>query len=279
MPTNKTYLTLSATLLAFYMHAATADFAADAETILNWGETTYPQFLTKPAKTQILPPWRYRFYQPGIYVGVNEQDNWVYVLSGALGPSPVKFETTGALLAKINAPSSSEACDSRQAPPGISYSMSGNTVKVTTNGQCIVVPKTPFCTPSSPTATNISALQNVVSSSTAIQGIKYNAPGLESIFDTIFNSAKDIKSCIIHAPQNYTDMKIDLDACFDMTENFKSMPPNPMITLDSKVTMTVKSNTVIQKVADCFKTDATVISNAVTNELWIKQNGTFVPVK
>jgi hypothetical protein len=32
-------------------------------------------------------------------------------------------------------------------------------------------------------------------------------------------------------------------------------------------------------VADCFKTDASFVNNAVTGEAWAKQNGTFVKIK
>lgn len=103
MKFTKTYLTLFSALLTLNLSDAGADFNADIESILNWGEKTYPQYLTNHDNTKILDQWHYRFYAATrLYAGINSQDKGVYVLSGVPGSQPWLFGSVTDLLKTVN---------------------------------------------------------------------------------------------------------------------------------------------------------------------------------
>lgn len=54
------------------------------ECLLDWGERTYASFLTPPALSQSLAPYRYRSYAADLYVGVSSSDRQVVLLQAGV---------------------------------------------------------------------------------------------------------------------------------------------------------------------------------------------------
>lgn len=283
MKLSKTYLALSAALFVLNFPHAMADFNADVEIILNWGEKTFPQYLPVHDETKTLDIWRYRYYKAtNLYVGANTQDNGIYVLSGAPGAQPGRFGLVADVLKTINN-SASQACDQTQLPPGFSYSQSGNVVNVTTNGQCVVAPKKPICTPTG-TANGLSVLSTANITKYELHGITFNDPKLKDFIEPEIQKATKVQSCIINAPETYVSQQINLDLCLDVTDqlsSFEAMLAN-IATVTKPVTMTLQGNvinetTVNGQAVDCFTSTASNIVNALTKEVWIKDaDGNFV---
>jgi len=69
------------------------------ETILNWAEVQFPQYFPQKQLTQSFGPWQYRYYpSTGIYAGINNDDNGVYVLGGEFGQTPLFVDTKKTIL-------------------------------------------------------------------------------------------------------------------------------------------------------------------------------------
>jgi hypothetical protein len=82
---------------------ALADLASDTEKLLNWAETTYPQYFPSHKTTKTAGEWIYREYSElGIYAGVNKNDNNVYVLGGPWN-NPTVVGSLAALMTIVNA--------------------------------------------------------------------------------------------------------------------------------------------------------------------------------
>ena len=157
---------------------------------------------------------------------------------------------------------------------------SGNVVNITTNGQCIVLPtgNTNFCgAPAQSAATGISVLSNTNVTSSEIQGIVIDIPGILNPFESAAASISNSKFCVINAPQELTNQIVNTNICFDMTDQFGSLPATPGVTITPPITFTMVSTTTNQVAPDCFATDATVISDAFTDESWVRgADGNFV---
>ncbi len=86
----------------------TVNLSNEADIIFNWAEQDYPQYFPSHETTQISDPWFYRYYQQtNTYVGVNNQDNGVYVLGGTFGPTPLLVNTVANLVKVANVDPSS----------------------------------------------------------------------------------------------------------------------------------------------------------------------------
>jgi hypothetical protein len=264
---------------------AFADRASDTETLFNWAEKNFPQYFPSHDTTKPFSPWAFRFYvQTGIYLGLND-NNGVYVLGGAFGNSPYYIDTLANLLKLAIPPTSGggAACDTSQAPAGFSYTQSGNTVNVTTNGRCVVPPTTALCNAAAAAqATGVSVLGNVTVNTFTMSGFKILIPGFPNPFDSVAKGIANGKSCIRNAPaQGYSSLVVNVDTCYDLTSTLgtsaKSIPG--VLEVTPPVTMAVKEQIVNQAVNDCFATDATTVFDAFTQEAWIKQNGAFVKIK
>ncbi|MCG7755071.1 MAG: hypothetical protein LZF63_00205 [Nitrosomonas sp.] len=60
------------------------------EIIFDWAESTYPHYFPSHEETQFLTPWSYRYYPATeIYLGINGDNNGIYVLGSTFGSSPV----------------------------------------------------------------------------------------------------------------------------------------------------------------------------------------------
>jgi hypothetical protein len=266
-------------------HFASADTAGDAETLLNWAENTYREFFPSHQATQSIEPWLFRHYpEVGIYAGVNKTDSGVYVLGGPWGNNPTFIDSLPNMITHIansGGNGSIPACNTANVPDGLVYTQSGNVVNVTTNGQCIPLPtNSNLCEPPrQAVATGISLLTTSNGTPPDIKGITISIPGIPNPFQSLASDFSNIKHCTINAPAESANLIITSDVCYDMTSAFEGQFGSiPGMTITPPITMAIKNTVTSQTVADCFATDASSISDTFTNEVWVKQNGSFVKV-
>ena len=266
------------------IHFASADTASDTEMLLNWAENTYPEYFPNHQVTKNVDPWLFRFYpDKGIYAGVNKNDNSAYVMGGPWGNIPTLVDTLPNLINQIvnsGGNTNIPACNAANLPAGFIYTQNGNIVNITTSGQCIpVIPNNNLCeAPRHNTATGISVLTGSTVVSSEIKGVSINIPGIPDPFQSIDDFA-NTKYCTINVPNERANLIINSDVCYDMTALFNDQFQNiPGITVTPPITLAIKDTSTSQIVTDCFSTDAETIFDAFTNELWSKQNGTFVKV-
>lgn len=278
-------LSICTVILVGNSHFAAADTASDTEILLTWAENTYPQLFPSHQVTQKIEPWLYRYYpESQIYAGVNKSDNTVYVLGGIFGNTPAKIDTLANVISQINSSGgngSIAACDASKIPTGISYSQSGNVVTITSNGSCIPAPdlsNTNLCqTPRQATASNTSVLGSNTVTSSEIKGLAINIPGLPDPIKTIVDAAANVKHCTMNAPVDTANMVVNSDLCLDITSAVTALVANfPGVAMTPPVNYFTKGTYTNQIVADCFATDATTVSDAVTGEVWIRRDdGSF----
>lgn len=259
-----------------------ADITTDTEKLLNWAENTYPDFFPNHQVTQSIEPWLYRYYpDTGIYAGVNKSDNSVYVLGGPYGTVPTRIAGLPELISGIvdtGGNSSIPACNTANAPAGMSFSQSGNVVNVTTGGACIPLPaNNNFCsTRRQSTATGISVITSTAVVSAPINGITIDIPGIPNPFQSAAEGFANSKHCTIHVPADDVNLIINTNVCFDITLALSGITDVPGVTITPPVTLALNSTTTNQVVPNCFATDANSIYNAVTNESWKNVGGRFV---
>lgn len=266
------------------MPSALADTASDAEKLLNWAQNSYKELFPSIQSTQTLEPWLYRYYpETGIYAGVNKNDNDVYVLGGRFGGAPQKVGSLAALIAQVDSSGGDTGvpgCDTSKIPAGITASQSGDVVTVTTNGKCISMPEdSNICKfPQQPTATNISVLGINSVTDSRITGVSVGSG--PDIFQQIVDMAANVKTCTINAPAESQKLTVNSDLCLDITSAVEDLGSEmPGLTITPPVQYFMKGTFATQIVADCFKTDATVITDAFTGEIWTQQNGQLVKIK
>lgn len=264
---------------------ASADINSDTETLLNWAENTYSDLFPSHQVTQNIDPWLYRFYpETGIYAGVNRGDNSAYVLGGPYGPTPTRIAALPELIAQIidsGGNSSIPGCDTTNAPPGFSYTQSGNVVNIDTGGNCVALPtNNNYCsTPQQPTATGISVLTTSTTNSSSFNGLTIDIPNFPNPFQSFANSFSNSKHCTVNVPVDTVNLIVNSDVCFDITSSIGSeFQGLPGVTVKPPVTIDLNTTSTNNPVSDCFATDADSIYDTVTNESWIKQNGTFVKI-
>jgi hypothetical protein len=291
---NQTARKLTNTALAMLLLAASqgqADTSSDAEKLLDWAEKTFPQYFSVHKSTLTSGPWIYRNYsEKGILAGVNKDDLKVYVMGGSFGTSPTVVGSLADLMGQVNGTTAGgsadafKACDAATVPAGMTVSQSGNVVTVKTNG-CIAIPTdTSFCDISDLTykkeATGISIYSTTkFLSPPVLKGITYGDNYKSLIEDSLGKASDNSGYCIINAPREmeanlYT---VNLDACYDMTSTFaafKDIPSIPgaptLITVTPPVTYSLKTSSTMKQVSDCFTQGAGVVTNYLTEEVWVK---------
>ncbi len=279
MKTIKHYLTLSAAVaLALHAAHAAADFASDADTALNWGEKSFPQFLPSHESSQNFDVWRFRFYkQTNLIVGINSQDNGVYTMINSPGQKPAFFAKLADVLKNISA-GNDQVCDQAQSAAGFSFTTAGDTTKISTNGQCVKVPKGAICAPPA-TATGISVLSKNDIKNFSFQGLKFKEENLGKVVEPTIKDAVNVQTCIKNAPEKFAKQKFELDVCLDVSDQMKDFSAfESFFTVTPPVTITMQGN-MLNELADpqdCFKTDAKIVYDALTKETWTKVNGQFV---
>lgn len=265
---------LLALFLAGHVQLAAADTVSDTETVLNWAERNFPDLFPSHQITQSFENWLFRHYpETGIYAGIHTQEVAGYVMGGAFGNEPVRIGPLPELLQEVansGGNGSIAACDTSKAPEGIIYRQNGNVVDVSTNG-CIVLPEDDdgiLCEPpqsTSPTGIHLLTTSTVLASS--FSGITIDNPLFSSILDQIRGTSK---VCIINAPAENTDLIVNFDVCYDMTAQFQEFIGSPGITINPPVTQATKGSSQMQRVSDCLATDADVVTDAFTNETWVR---------
>jgi hypothetical protein len=285
----KLFFTVLVISLTVIVQPIQADVVSDSEQIMNDAQQVYPRFFPPSQATQVSAPYLYRFYSStGIYLGINQNDSGVYVLGGSFGNTPVYINTTANVITLLKSQigsgsndSRSTICDTRDIPTGFSYRHEGNTTYVTTNGQCLVLPKNSnSCKPKAetnnsgtPIATGIHLLSDVTVNNLEVTG--FNVSGFDSLAKGVTNQ----KTCIIHAPTIFTNHTVISDICLDITNQLGDLSLLPAGTITPPVTVRSETTVVSVKVDDCFNTDASTITNLVTEEVWIEQNDSFVKVE
>lgn len=283
--THNKYLILSSCLFSLATAAthAVADLNSDAEIILNaaagiFGASEPPD--TTHSINFENADWLYRQYRNNILVGIKiqQQEVWWYQ-DGKLNLFKNVADTLSFLNPQQSDSSGGDACDVAKLPAGISYSQEGNHVKITSNGNCLALPKTSICVPPKPTATGISVLsQNEVKTFT-LEGIQWADPQLEVAFTPMIKDAINAKTCLINAPQSYAEQIVETDLCFNVTNELNELSAlQGLLTITPPVNMRMLSNVANSTVADCFATDALIITDAFNNKSWVKENGNFVEV-
>jgi len=279
---------LFSTLCLFYLLSGFNQMAAattpQIEALFNWAEATYPNYFPESQVTQEIDPWSFRVYSTGIYLGVSNGE--VYVFGGVFGTaSPTYVDTLANLLVLVNGSDvsgSSQACETNDLPEGMVITENGNTVNITTNGQCIAMPENQtgnFCSaPDQPTATGISVLSSTNTTSFQTTGLVFDVPGFPDPLQSMQDSLSST-TCTMNVPAENADFVVNSDVCLDVTNQFSGFTSIPGVTLTPPVTIAYAGTTTGQIVADCFATDATVVSDAFTGEAWIRgTDGNFVQV-
>lgn len=242
-----------AIILLAQANPCVADITSDAEIILNWAEKTYPDLLPSKETTKKAEPYLYRNYiSTDLYVGVNKQDSNVYYIGGAAlsrGGAPILFDSVANVLKQAApATTSNAACDATTLPAGVTVTQSGNVIKIATNG-CIPEPKNTnnnFCT----------------SNATGNVSVKATLT-----FETITNGVSEtgkFVGCTSNATGANISARVESDLCY-----IKGAPP---------VTTQTKGTQVYERVDDCFKTDAQVVNDLLTNEAYFNSGSGFVKV-
>lgn len=273
--------------LLFSMQTAQADLVSDSELLMDNAQKVYATFFPSNEPTQVSPPWRYRFYPAtATYLGINQDDSGVYLLGGAFGNSPLYVDKVDAVLILLNSQlsgagageSKSAICNTSSIPDGLVYTYSGNTVNITTNGQCVKVPDSSnFCdvnpeTDASgvPVETNIHVLTATNINNFKLEGISF--PGVDNMLK---QQMANNKTCIMHAPTEFLNYTVNTDICLDITDTLSGSG----IPLSGPVTTHLQSSSVSTQVNDCFATDANSIVNIVTQEVWTKgETGGFTKI-
>lgn len=196
-------------------------------------------------------------------------------LGKIISQTPVSNPTTD--------PSADVACDTAAAPTGISYTQNGNNISITTNGQCIVPPKTGLCNAPAPAqATGVSMLQNINVTTFQMNGITVNIPGMPNPFESVGKALTNGKTCLINVPTNYANYIIEADVCYDLTNTIDTASlqgAGAFITVKPPITETFKGTIQNTQVTDCFKSGADSIADVLTKEVWIKQtDGSYLKV-
>ncbi len=86
--------------------SVTADIKSDADTVLNWAETSFSQTLSPTQPTSTAGDWLYRSYPAAdLLVGVYQPDNGVYYITGSAlvrGDKPIYYDTVTNILKTVN---------------------------------------------------------------------------------------------------------------------------------------------------------------------------------
>lgn len=254
-----------------------------AEEIFNLAEQVFPQYFSPPLSTQTFPPnWQYYRgpYNNNIYAGINADDS-VYVLGGPFGNEPFNVGSNQDVLQLLQnnsnngGGSTDSICNTNNLPEGLNFSQNGNVVNVSTDG-CIVLPKNEnICSsPVTPQSTGISVLTEINVISSEFSGVSSTNP---AILDSL-NTSGMSSFCTVNAAANYAPSTINLDVCFDITEQTSQFSSIPGVTITPPVTQTLISTQNNSVVDDCFNTGAQTIIDNVNGDIWILQNGSYTMV-
>lgn len=278
------------TLLSFATFSAQAAAVSNSQ-VFAFAEANYTSFFNGTGQDGTYEQYNYRFYPAtGNYLAVGN-DGGIYALGPFTGNQILYVgpltDFTPAITSWESSQSGSGSGSSTScgtAPAGMTYSQSGNTINISTNG-CIALPTNGACNPASPTATGLNVLMNVSPNSTfAMSGLSFNIPGMADPFDSVGSSLAAATVCYRNAPSELADQTINANVCYDITSamgsSLSAYTADP--TLSSYITVsnpvTISSNMTIthQTVSDCSTSGASVIYDALTGQTLVKQaNGSY----
>ena len=271
-------------LLSIAMSSTTAFAAVTNNQVFTFAVANYPSlFSGTPTGGPITlqgKQYDYRYYPTSKnYLAVSNGE--VFLMGPATGGAisdigPVA--TFDSSITSWQAKQPASMCSAANAPAGFNYSQTGNTITLTTTG-CITPPTGSMCNSFSPQATGVNVLLSQNSPSLTLGGITSTNPTYSSLINSSLSSGvSGTKTCISNAPAGFTNMTINLNVCFDITQQagLSSFAGIPGITVTPPITMTMKGTTTSQTVADCKTGGATAIYDAYTMQTQIKQaDGTW----
>lgn len=277
------------TLLLLSLLTLSAQAAAVSNSqVFAYAEANYADLFNGTGQDGTYLQYSYRYYPAtGNYLAV-DSNNTIYALGAFTGNEilyvgPVA-DYTPAITAWEAAQSGSGsggsdlACGT--APAGMTYSQSGNTMNVSTNG-CIALPVAGTCNPQSTTATGLNLLMTISPNSTyQMSGITFNMPGISNLFDSIGSAMATATVCYRNAPSDLANTTINTNVCYDITNEMGASLTDPsfssFITVSNPVTITANMSITHQSVADCLTSGASAIYDAHTGQTLTKQaNGSY----
>lgn len=274
-----------AIFLALVMQPVQADLVSDSEQIMDLAQQAFPEYFPTAQTTLVFPPYRYRQYDAAhlvngpILLGVNQDNARVYLLGGPWSGITDAGSASDILSmlqdATKNTSAVADICDLRGVSEDFSYSIDNDTVRVTTNGKCVKPPEhNEFCNrvpdigdDNKFEKTGIHLYSSVNLTSFALEGINLPAFLAKEFESTVKNSAS-ASSCIKNAPVDNTVNKTEFDVCMDLTDQFQNLG-------SSLVTIRIVGDSITRVVDDCFNTDASTVTDIVTDEIWLKSGGVF----
>ncbi len=227
---------------------AVADLKADADTVFDWAELTFPTIFPSHQATQQISDWLYRRYpESDLYVGINNQD--VYYISGSTlreGGDPTYLNSVPSIMQLVaSVPEIDYSVP--QALEGHSISREGDVFKVSTNA-CISDPQVGVnYYPQQAMENGISVLSRV--------NVTQTANGVSGPFSFV--------TCTKNIAPNAATTAIALNVCY--TDD--STPP---------MSTQTQGTIVYEQVADCFGTDADIVTDIVNDYFWVKVDGKLV---
>ncbi|NOQ64666.1 MAG: hypothetical protein GQ582_09160 [Methyloprofundus sp.] len=286
--------------MAFIMQPAQADIDSDCNLILTVAQQVYPQLFASDPETQNIGPWCFRHYtQSDLYLGIFRggegfKKEGVYGLGDIFGDSPSYIGQTNDIIQFLEEQTTdrvaAEVCDTREQPKGLTSTRDGDTTHIKTEGVCLAITGLEDICDAAPAidengdiiATGIHVFTHSDVSHFQLNG--FSMPKLSGLsnffkvdisnpFDFLEDEIAEQTSCIIHAPESFVEHKIKADICMDFSEQLGEFADIPGVTLP--LTVELKSETTAERVDDCFKTDASTISNLETGERWVNKKGEF----
>lgn len=217
-------------ILSLIIQPVQADIKSDSEQIMNDAEKVFSQFFPTEQETKLFPPYLYRFYpSTGIYLGINQENEGVYVLGGNFGNTPFYVGQKNTVIALLNSkmPSASNICDTKGITDIFNFEQKGDTTSITTNGQCPVLTKEYInaCIPSAETDTNGNAIATDIHtlSQVTVNSFSINSFSFSQL-NTIAEKVATQKACFINAPMNLPNNTIESDICQDITKLIDDLP-------------------------------------------------------
>lgn len=271
------YFTLCLVLM---MQPAQAAIDEQCETILNGAETAFADLFPAGATTQILGSWCFRAYAVGFitrYTGINalKTDDFnvgVYVMGPPFDNEPTYIGTSAQVIALLDdltgggGNTQQTLCEiSDTLISEIKTIQNGNTLTITTEGNCIKIPPTNPCEPPSgtdkngnPAVTGISMLTTTELISFEIAGFKIpNIPGFPNPLDPIVNSFAN-STCFENVHEESAAFDTKTDICFDISDQVGSIPG-----ISDKVTLALIAESNSRIVNDCSSVGADNIIDLV----------------
>lgn len=271
----KRVLSSLALCMALSMQPAQADFIGDCTKILNGAQHSFKDLFPTAPDNLFLDHWCFREYPGPVYLGFTLGNSdfppGVHGLNGIFGDTPSFIATRDEAFALLGLDSGgggdlNAICDSsNSAVSGIKTIQDGKNITITTEG-CVKLPTRSLCEVRPATDEQGTTQTTDYSVLTVTDLISYNIsglllpsiPGLPNPLDPILQSF-ETTVCHKNAPKEMADTNVQIDVCFDISEQFVGIPGIP-----DEVTVEFKASSSSTLVDDCANTDADTIIDLFT---------------